>query len=236
MSYILNALRKSERERQQNNTESLESRIQNHHGSPNKISVRGVVLVVLNLLLLSYFIWSEIKQEDVLDKNNRVTPKQELQIKPVLVLDVEDKKIRSVAQEPSKRLAVLSIAEQLERKKIVSPPVLKNPEIKMMRNNPIAAVSSAIKPKKMAIIKAEVIKQSNDIPFLSELDYDFRRTVPAIDINVYVYAENKQERFIMIAMRKYLIGQKIAPEMTLKDIGIDSFVLEYKKQIFQIKR
>jgi len=81
-----------------------------------------------------------------------------------------------------------------------------------------------------------VDKQLNDFPFLSELDYEFRRKVPVIDVNVYVYAEKESERFIMIAMKKYSSGQEIVSGLLLKKIRINSLVVEYKNKVFQIKR
>jgi len=236
MSYILNALRKSEQERQQNNAELLESKIQSHPVSPSKISVGLGVLVLLNLLLLSYFIWSEIKQEAEVVKKSAEPLKQELQKKQAVELKGEGEKVIPLSQERSKKPPVLSIAEQLERKKKASRPVVKKPEIKMTSSKSIISAPSLIKPKKIERIKKEGHKQVNKIPFLSELNSEFRRAVPVIAINVYVYAEKKQDRFIMIAMRKYQVGQEVAPGMVLKDIAVKSLVVEYKNKVFQIKR
>ena len=87
------------------------------------------------------------------------------------------------------------------------------------------------------IAKIDATKNlTEDIPFLSTLDYHFRRSVPALDINVYVYAEKKQDRFIMLEMTKYFSGQEISSGMTLKEIRINSLVVEYKNRSFQIKR
>lgn len=89
-------------------------------------------------------------------------------------------------------------------------------------------------PKKIEIeVQTEA---ENDPPFLSELNYEFRRTVPDVDINVFVYTENEDGRFIMINMKKYVPGQLLEVGMRLKDIRMDSIVVEYKNRVFRINR
>lgn len=79
-------------------------------------------------------------------------------------------------------------------------------------------------------------KQANDPPFLSDLPYDFRRSVPTIKINVFVYSHDEKERFIMVDMRKHQEGQQIEENMILKEIRRSSIVVDYKDRIFQISR
>ena len=78
-----------------------------------------------------------------------------------------------------------------------------------------------------------IIKQP---PFLSELDYEFRRTVPNIKINVFVYSENKKNRFIMVNMTKLVPGNEIIEGMILNEIRMNSIVVDYRNKIFRINR
>ena len=78
--------------------------------------------------------------------------------------------------------------------------------------------------------------QSDNIPLLSELSYEFRRTVPSMLINVFVYSNNEEDRFIMVDMKKYQEGQDIEEGVTLKEIRNNSIVVEYNNKIFQVKR
>jgi len=74
------------------------------------------------------------------------------------------------------------------------------------------------------------------IPLLKKLPYSFRRTVPELDINVYVYSEQARDRFIMVDMVRYTEGQQIADGLLLKEIRPDSLVVTFSGKTFRIKR
>jgi general secretion pathway protein B len=74
------------------------------------------------------------------------------------------------------------------------------------------------------------------IPGLKELPLDFRRKVPEININVYVYSEDVAERFVVVDMVKYTADSMIAENMRLQEIQNDSLVVEYLGKIFRIMR
>ena len=74
------------------------------------------------------------------------------------------------------------------------------------------------------------------IPFLSDLPGEIRRTIPDININVFVYSEHGEESFVMIDMVKYKAGQQLKNGMLLKAILNDSLLMSYQNQEFQIER
>lgn len=71
---------------------------------------------------------------------------------------------------------------------------------------------------------------------LSDLPFEFRQTLPKFTINVFVYSQDPEERFIMIDMVKYKPGQQIKDAMLLKEILPDGFVIDYQNRVFKIKR
>jgi len=75
-----------------------------------------------------------------------------------------------------------------------------------------------------------------DIPLLSDLPFEFRQTVPKFTINVFVYSQQPEERFVMIDMVKYKPGQQIKDVMMLKEILPDSLVVDYQNRTFKIER
>jgi len=253
MSYILNALRKSEQERQESQIETLENRIQhNQNSKPIKTSVWLISLVLVNVFFLLYFLWSFTKNETEDNIKNKVVLVQK-ELKKAVSEQKQKKEIKEkLADKPSTVLLAakqqFSIAEQIEKRKILSHVVIKEikpakAKIAIPKRIPIAVLKTPVKKQKQSISVSEIViqpieleKQTNDFPFLSELDYDFRRKVPDMDINVYVYAEKQQDRFIMVNMKKYLTGQVMESGITLKEIRIDSLLVEYRHRIFQIKR
>ncbi|MCI0668339.1 MAG: general secretion pathway protein GspB [Methylococcaceae bacterium] len=124
-------------------------------------------------------------------------------------------------------------SEPIQLTKVASPPAnpgeLKAPEIALQ---PLA--------KRAAILEAPVNTPADDtsaaIPLLGGLPRDFQREVPSLNINVFVYSEVPEERFVIINMTKYLAGQKIDSGPQILEIRPDSLVLEYLGRKFKIKR
>lgn len=77
--------------------------------------------------------------------------------------------------------------------------------------------------------------QQPAVPLLSELPLEFRRQVPKLNINVFVYADQSPQRFVIVDMVKYRAGQNIQ-NMRLKEILADSLVVEYMGKTFRIRR
>ncbi len=243
MSYILNALRKSELQRQQ--TEELsENKAVNFNTAPGHRQKKSLGLLLLlfgNILMLAYIFWSLNQTDDDISK-------QQAKALPAVIAATEAQpvlatKLPKPATKANQSTATIaSIAEQIKRNRAkpintlqakameienkTVPPVVKSkkPEIKI--------VEQKQPPTETIIVK----KKTADYPFLAELDYTFQRTVPDLNINVYVYAEQKAQRFIMIDMQKYRAGQEISLGLTLKEIRIDSLLVEYRGRIFLIKR
>lgn len=241
MSYILNALRKSEQERKSSRAVTLENSIlEVQDSTPKKTSVWLIFIVVVNVFLLSYFIWffsTNNTEETTTDVEKNILPTKHTADKSQSVSVKQVEKPRQV-----------SIAEQLKKqqtkvKAIVDKPEKSVPEVKKIRpldvkkNQP---VSNSITLKKHdtspPINHVKSKEKSNELPFLSELDYKFRRTVPDITINVLVYSKIKSERLIMINMTKFVAGDEIIADMELKEIRMDSIVVDYKNNNFQIPR
>lgn len=76
----------------------------------------------------------------------------------------------------------------------------------------------------------------NDIPFLNSFPSQESRSIPKLNINVFVYSEHIEESFVMIDMVKYKAGQHLENGMILKAIRPDSLVLDYQGRVFQLER
>ena len=242
MSYILNALRKSEHERQIRQPEALENRILEKPGTVQKKNPAWlIILVIINALILIFFFLAYTKE----NSNEGVGRKEVVTKKPEIMDEKKNKTSLVHAVNPPNK-SPISIAEHLK----VKPPgkVKENPEqqkIQKVERKKVPVSTTVLVEE--TIVDEPVLKnltensnreveKENSPPYLSELDYEFRRIVPGIDINVFVFSENKEDRFIMIDMKKYLSGQQIEQGMTLKEIRINSLVVEYKNRVFQIQR
>lgn len=252
MSFILNALRKSEQERQALQPETVTDRIllpqppQNH----SKTTKLLIFLVVANVVVIACIVWFV---RDSLTTPDTTTPTI---LKP---LSAQETKLESKAiakSTPPDKLTqkaeaeTTSIAELIDKEKPepaplpVKPVITKNPAADTIKQPAIANKSELPIQTAPAIAAAvnvqsappETIPVKKDLPFLSDLPFDFRQTVPKLTINVFVYSQNPEERFVMIDMIKYKTGQQIKDAMVLEEIRPDSLVVVYQNQAFQIKR
>jgi general secretion pathway protein B len=60
--------------------------------------------------------------------------------------------------------------------------------------------------------------------------------VPSLAINVYAFTNEVADRFVMIDRVKYKVGQRINEELELKEIRVDSIVVNYNNRTFKIRR
>ena len=273
MSFILNALRKSEQERQSLQPEAVTDRILINHSEQkqSKSAFFYVVLVVGNILLIAAIAWfvhkNLIPAAEVVSVATQSLPTPEVVIKsePMVTPDPHEVVVAPPASVPesvsnplqSDRTAAqantTSIAEWVESQALKAEPLPVRPVIKNKAENEavkpatkvnVSATSKPLAPlmpviKKGIKVGAELpdrVPVKNDIPFLSELPYDVRRSVPKLTINVFVYSDDPQESFVMIDMVKVKTGQTIQEGMVLKEIRPDSLVVDYQGRTFQIAR
>lgn len=75
-----------------------------------------------------------------------------------------------------------------------------------------------------------------DPPLLRTMPADFRERVPALKINLYAYSEAPAERFAIIDMKKYRVGDRIPGGALLLEMRADSLVLDLDGTRFRIPR
>ncbi|MFA6161853.1 MAG: general secretion pathway protein GspB [Methylobacter sp.] len=255
MSFILNALRKSEQERQALQSESVNDRIFLPQPQQNRSKTAKFIafLVVSNVLIIACIVWFVL---------NNSTPKPDTTAKTISEplsaqeTKVEIKAIAKSAQpeRPAKKAEseTTSIADWVDEekpepaparlpvnpvitKKTAADPV-KQPAVAAKPAQPIQATPPIITPVNVQPEAPETIPVKQDIPLLSDLPFEFRQTVPKFTINVFVYSQQPEERFVMIDMVKYKPGQQIKDVMMLKEILPDSLVVDYQNRTFKIER
>ncbi|GEM_PF-1469084 len=91
-------------------------------------------------------------------------------------------------------------------------------------------------PSKLPTAKPDKIKPQPSVPLLREMSRDFQRQVPSLNINVFVYSDIEDERFVIINMVKYTNGQKVREGPIVGEIRPDSVILNYQGRDFRLKR
>jgi general secretion pathway protein B len=76
----------------------------------------------------------------------------------------------------------------------------------------------------------------DDIPVLRAMPMEFRQRIPEFRINVHAYSKAPSERFAIIDMKKYLVGDRLPGGALLREIREDSLVLELDGSKFRVPR
>ncbi len=246
MSFILNALRKSEQERQALQSENVTDKIllPQPPQSRSKATKLLVFLFIANMLVISGIVWyvrnnlmstpavapiasprpQETKPEP---KPTAIQPERRATESETSIAELIDKEKPEPAPLPVKPVSTKKTPAEI----INQPSVANSPEPQMQ-------IVPAIVPA--ARIQADMTEATpvtgGGIPLLNDLPAEFRQKVPKFKINVFVYSQAAEERFVMVDMVKYKPGQQIKDAMLLKEILPDGFVVEYQNQVFKIKR
>ncbi|TAK64400.1 general secretion pathway protein GspB [Methylobacter sp.] len=252
MSFILNALRKSEQERQALQSETVTNKIliaqppQNGSKTPKLL----VFLILANVLIIVCFVW--FIRNNLMSTPGTTTPTvsphlpaQDAKPEPkTIAKSIQPEKPAQEAESETASIAELIDGEKPEPAPLpVNQIITKKPATDVIKQSAITKDSKlpiqaapAIAAAKAQSDASETIPVTKDIPFLNDLPFEFRQRAPKITINVFVYSQSPDERFVMIDMIKYKMGQQIKNAMLLKEIRPNSLVVVYQNQEFQIKR
>jgi general secretion pathway protein B len=248
MSYILDALRKSEQQRQATQPGTVTERILvNQAQAKQKPTKWIVVLITGNLLLIAYVAWfftqkapaGTQSQEKAANHSAKrflppvPTPQEKL---------IQKAKPSTAGQERPKLPSIAQLLEEKEEAKKmadVQRPNKQPPEKKPVAvNTGSSAPSAAVRPENhnMTMEKPAALSVTEGIPDLNALPYELRNTLPNLTINVFGYAQQPEDRFVIIDMAKYRTGQLIKGSVKLKEIRADSIVLQYGSNTFRVER
>ena len=237
MSYILDALRKSQQARQPGTAPRT--------GAVHNISLAlpvsgwwlalGIVLL-LGLLLGAYLFWrstigvlpkpaAEPAPSEPVAAAHAPAP---IPTPPVTV----DKP--APAPEPvvvRKAAPVADLAEQAKLSAPVAPPK----KISTVRTQKKPAAKSRPEAVKTATAPA-VLLVTDDTPLLQQMPQDFQRALPPLTVTIHVYSQEESQRILFINNREYRKGSQIEGGIRVEDIVPDGVVLSYQGERFKLSR
>ena len=236
MSYILDALKKAESERERGVVPGLNSAQANHatfihYGSDQKPWwILALVLGVLLVGLIALWGWRQtaaapstaLTPSPVEAKTPPApVPKPELPARaPVLAA-------APAATLPSPLQAAASTVAHVQTK--VAPPPA-SPSL------PAATAVSVEASSKPAPVSAPIRSASGGVPMLSELPEPMRRQIPALNISGAVYSDSPPEWTLIINDQLIGKGGQVAPDMRLEEVSASSAVFNFKGQRFRMER
>ena len=107
---------------------------------------------------------------------------------------------------------------------------------KISRDRPPSAIITTRKAPQPTPAARSTAQPAEATPLLDQLPRSFRRELPTMTINVFVYSKQISERFVIINMKKYKTGDKTMEGPLLEAIRPNSVVLRFEGQRFRLKR
>ncbi len=214
MSYILDALKKVEKDRQKNPVPDLTT----DHKKQKPVSKKRspwpylfLAAILLNAVLLT--VWLIPRQSP----KDGTTPELKIEDKDTLASTQTDKKI--VASIPVKDESEVSadpvIAEDPETTLTKEPAVLEDDDIEMS-----ASINT---------------NADGRIPDINELPSSVRDDLPEIKISGHVYFETPEDRLVIVNGRTAREGQTVASGLQIEEITKSGVIFIYDNRRFSMK-
>ena len=213
MSYILEALKKAESERERGQVLGLNAAQHSrtlrygHHARP------WWLLLVVLLLAVAYGLW---RQSGAMPPSaalaSSATPAASAAAVPVEALPV------ATLATPFSAIPLTTVAHVQAR-------VL--PAAAALDAGPMSAVPLETLPKP---------QQVAGLPLLQELPDSLKRQIPALTISGAIYSDSPAEWTLIINDQVLAKGSQVAPELRLEDIGANSAVFNFRGQRFRLER
>lgn len=234
MSYILDALRKSQQARQPGTA----SRTGAVHNISLALPVSGWwlalgVVLLLGILAVALLFWRSTVA-------NLPEPPPPVASEPVATAPAPEPATAVTAGKPApipetsavKTTAVADLAEQARIPAAAPPPkkiIAARPAKKPAANpRPEATQTTAAAPALPLI--------ADDTPLLQQMPQDFQRALPALAVTIHVYSHDESQRILFINNREYRKGSQIDGGIRVEDIVPDGAVLSFRGERFKLSR
>ncbi|MGB5690257.1 MAG: general secretion pathway protein GspB [Woeseiaceae bacterium] len=210
MSFILDALKKSESDRQQHGPAEFASvpTSNGRQGAPRWLWVLGVLLAVNLVVLIGLLLRPDVA----------VTPAASVQ-----VATDNDSFAEQVAQ------ARQNIPAREEPRTDASRPAATGSTSAPVTTMPAASAPPASSARRRAANTAS-------LPTIHEVLANGTVTLPALHVDIHVFADSPEDRFVFINMNKQVEGSRLAEGPIVEEITTDGVVLNYNGTSFVLPR
>lgn len=245
MSYILDALRKSEQQRQSSQPGSVTERVLINQPLPQQGKRKWwMLLIIVNLLALTGLFWYLAQKKSQPVPQIPVTaPVKTISQTPQAPVAVAQAKAPLVSPTTEKLEEAPSIAEMMSSQETLKTEPLpkklnteKKPvpvkKLPVKRSSHQMSANTEYEDDSMTQTQPEFLPPSQ----MPELPSDIPAKKGKLTINVFSYAQQPEERFVIINMTKYKVGQQIDGETKLKEIHPDHIVLQQGNAVFKMNR
>ena len=222
MSFILDALKKSESDRQQHGPAEFAGvpTSNGRQNAPRWLWILGVLLAINLVVLLGLLLRPEVATEPTTSEQKAVD---------------DDAFAEQVAE------ARQNVPAREEPRVRTTQPAVANPSSSAMANSPANAAASrpastpTITPPPATPARRQTTN-TNSLPSIHEVLANGTVTLPALHVDIHVFAEAPEDRFVFINMNKQVEGSRLAEGPIVEEITTDGVVLSYNGTSFVLPR
>jgi general secretion pathway protein B len=233
MSYILDALRKSQQARQPGTA----PRTGAVHNISQALPVSGWwlalgVVLLLGILAAALLFWrstvANLPDLPATPVTSEVVAAAPASVPAPLALEKPVPAPESLAR---KTAPVTDLAEQARLPAPTPPPK----KIAVARVEKKPAVNRRPETIKTATAPAVPLVM-DDTPLLQQMPQDFQRALPALAVTIHVYSHEESQRILFINNREYRKGSQMEGGIRVEDIVPDGVVLSFRGERFKLSR
>jgi general secretion pathway protein B len=240
MSYILEALKKSEQQREIGRVPGISSV---HEKTAKSVSGKWlwviVAVLLLNAGLLVLLLWPEPEPEPELELATRSAPLREpeparaSQARPAVAPLVSqppalENPVPRVPQSASIALVAEPPAPEPAKTETAPKPVVQEP---LMAAGALPAQAQVEQPPRPAV-KAE----PPALPVWPQIPTQlFQQLNGGLRLDVHVFSDQPQKSFVLINMKKYKQGEKLQEGPQLDEITSEGVILSFRGQRFRVQ-
>ncbi len=243
MSYILDALKKSDQERKQGEIPSLQTVHADQLSAQHKRSVmrRKVVLLLgfVCLVVLAVGLWQwpagpapQVAHQPQPPPKERIVPLAEQEIQPPVQPLVQNGAPEVTG--PGQKVAQ-QVNEPIQKE---IPPEPQNPtDTPVIQPEVVIQPAPLLQPEQASAppLPKAASEPGSSLPLLKELSVDRQKTIPEITLAGHVYADEPSRRMIMINNRIAREGEMVGENLRLVRITWDGVILRHIDTEFQMK-
>jgi general secretion pathway protein B len=226
MSYILDALRKSQQARQPAPTPEPRGAVHNISLSwPNAGWWLAAGLVLLFGLLIAAFVFWRGTAGGAPPVPAETTPPSASAIEPAPVAEEKTPPVETLVRN------MPPVHDLAEEAKVPVRVIAKKPERvhdadKAQANHRPAAPETA----------TTALLAPDDAPLLQDMPTNFQRALPSLRVSIHVYAPDPSQRILFINNRQYRQGDRIEGDIRVEEIVPDGVILSYRGERFKLGR
>jgi general secretion pathway protein B len=223
MSYILDALKRADAERERGAVPGLHARQLGSLPSPSSKMARKRLWLAINSALalgaLAVAVWLWPSASDKV---------------PLAAVQNPVEKPLASAPLPAPTSTVPSNPATLAAASAPATPAPTQPAVTPVATSATAAPKAALPVVKASAAAVAVVVAPASVPLLSELPADFRQQIPALNISGVVYSDSPGQRLLLVNGLVVTQGALAAPELTLEEIRARSSIFSFRGTRFRL--